>query len=227
MPHQKRGKEAMDAMGILPNYEGIAVHDYWKSYMEYSCSHILCNAHHLRDLNFCAVLEESEWAVLMIGFLFTIKDLVDESKNKSLTCLKTEQIEEAEQQYDLLIHLGKEQNPLPVKQAGKRGQTKKSKTLNMVIRFDEHRKSVLGFMYDFLIPFDNNQAEQDIRMTKVKLKVSGCFRSMEGAEAFALIRSYISTIRKQGKDLIKAILSAVNGNPLMPEMFNSPSVQSG
>jgi hypothetical protein len=227
MPHPKRGKEAMDAMGILPGFEGVAVHDFWGSYMDYPCGHELCNVHHLRDLTFCAEQEKNIWAEHMSELLLKVKSQVEAAKAQKLQSLESAQVTEFEQQYDALVETGKKEHPLPERQKGKRGKVKKSKTRNMIERFDQHRKSILGFMNDFQIPFDNNLAEQDIRMTKTKLKVSGCFRSMEGAENFALIRSYISTMRKQGINLFDALLSAITGEPVIPQSLNYAFVLSG
>ncbi len=120
------------------------------------------------------------------------------------------------QKYDLLIQQGYGQHPMPEKQVGKRGSPKKTKTQNMLLRFDSHKEDILRFMSNFSIPFDNNLAEQAIRMMKVKQKISGCFRSKDGASSFAIIRSYIDTMRKNCYSIMDAIGLAMAGKPIIP-----------
>jgi transposase len=124
------------------------------------------------------------------------------------------------QLYDAIVWLGLEENPLPVIHSppGKRGRRKKTKARNLVERFDQHKVAVLRFVHDFKVPFDNNLAEQDIRMMKVQQKISGCFRSWEGAQQFCRLRSYISTIRKQGLNVWEALGSLFEGDVLMPQL---------
>ena len=225
MPHAKRGKEAMDAMKILPGFEGTAVHDFWASYMDYSCSHSLCNVHHLRDLTFCEEQEKSVWAQGMKTLLLQMKEAVDLANQEGRTNLTPAQITSLENEYDQLIIEGKLANPARKNQLLKRGRVRQSKTYNMIKRFDEHRKSILGFIWDFKIPFDNNLAERDIRMMKLRQKISGCFRSMSGAKIFARIRSYISTCKKQGLNIADALSMAVQKNPFIPSLC--PQVKDG
>jgi len=214
MPHEKRGKEAMNAMKILPEYKGTAIHDFWYPYHSYSCSHGLCNVHHLRDLTFCNEYEKSSWAKNAIDLLFVIQKQCDEAKQQNRPHLSTEQILTIEIKYINLLQEGNREHPLPPPNPkGVRGKIKKSKSRNLLERFEQNRKSILAFMYDFNIPFGNNLAEQDIRMMKVKQKISGCFRTMSGAQIFSRIRSYISTTRKQEMNLMNAIHCAVIGSP--------------
>ena len=215
--HEKRGQEAMDAIGILPKYKGKAVHDGFKSYKEYQCSHYLCNAHHLRELTFIHERFNQPWAEEMIDLLCTINDTVKQAKLEHQTALEPSKINTFELQFQKIIDLGYKDNPEPVldPDAPKtRGRKKRPKPLNLLLRLDLERKQVLGFMYDFTVPFDNNLAERDIRMTKLKLKTSGCFRSLKGANAFARIRGYISTIKKQGLDILASLANLFRGNPL-------------
>jgi transposase len=212
--HEKRGKDAMDAMNLLPQYTGTAVHDHWSSYMEYDCSHGLCNIHHLRDLTYCEEQENNEWAVCMIAMLLEMKRLVDECKENGMECMEVERVIALESSYDALVEKGYKQYPFPVKEAGKRGRVKKTKSQNLIERFKDHKDAVIRFVKDFNVPFGNNIAEQAIRMTKVKQKISGCFRSKGGAESFALARSYIDTMRKQGYNIMEAIGLAIDGNPI-------------
>ena len=214
--HEKRGREAMDQMGILPDYKGTVIHDYWKSYLDYLCNHSLCNVHHLRDLTFCYEQEKSQWASEMIALLLEMKDITDNSKEQGLQSLDEQQQEELTAKYNLLLEAGYLQHPLPERQPGKRGAVKKSKTQNLLERFKYHREDIIRFIRDFRIPFGNNLAEQAVRMMKVKQKISGCFRSKEGAISFATIRSYIDTMRKNGFSIMDAIGQAIAGNPILP-----------
>jgi transposase len=215
-PHNNRGKVAMDEMNILPQYEGTAIHDFWKSYLDYDCNHGLCNVHHLRDLTFCHEQEGSEWAKQQKQFLQKVNNQVNQAKANNQQCLEKCQIIDNLKEYQRLLDLGKKEHPPPERIIKKRGRIKKTKSRNMLERFESYQYEILGFMQNFDIPFDNNRAEQDIRMMKVKQKISGCFRSSEGAEYFARIRGYISTMRKQGVEVLHAIDMAMNKNPIIP-----------
>jgi len=215
--HPKRGSEATDHIGILPDFKGRAIHDFWKSYFKYDCDHGLCNAHHLRELIFVHEQYGQSWAKQMIDCLIDIKKSVDEARNIS-NHLPQDQIHTFEKRYQRILDLGYGENPLPEQPPGKkkRGRQKKSKPRNLLERLDEYRKEALAFMYDFRVPFDNNQAERDARMTKVQQKISGTFRSEGGAKAFCRIRSYISTARKNAVNAFEAIRNAFAGKPFMP-----------
>jgi len=217
--HPKRGKEAMDAIEILPVFKGKAMHDGWKSYKHYTdCFHLLCNAHHLRELTFIHEQEKQPWAGQMIELLLEIKEQVDQHKALGISQLEQTQIQEFEHSYQQVLDLGIKANPPPKENLEKRkpGRKKQSKAKNLLDRLSADRTGVLGFMYDFQVPFDNNLAERDIRMIKVKQKISGGFRSQEGASYFCRIRSYISTMKKQGKNIMTALQSVFSGHPLIP-----------
>ncbi len=215
--HPKRGSEATDEIGILPNFTGRAVHDHWKPYFTYDCDHALCNAHHLRELIF--VLEQcgQEWAREMIDCLLDIKQVVDQTRDAS-DHLCEGQLDAFETRYQKTLEMGYAENPLPPPPPGKkkRGRPKKSKARNLLERLGDYRKETLAFMYDFRVPFDNNQAERDGRMAKVQQKISGTFRSQDGATAFCRIRSYVSTARKNAINAIEAIRTLFDGRPFSP-----------
>ena len=220
-PHAKRGQQATDAIGILPHFKGTLVHDAWATYFKYQLLlHALCNAHHLRDLTAIVENDQQQWAVLMIICLLGAKQLVAEAKQDGKTELPLDCLERMHQLYDAIVWLGLEENPLPVSCSppGKRGRRKKTKAHNLVERFDQHKAAILRFVHDFKVPFDNNLAEQDIRMMKVQQKISGCFRSWEGAQQFCRLRGYISTIRKQGLNVWEALGSLFEGDLLMPQL---------
>jgi transposase len=214
--HPKRGKAGMDKAGILPHFEGIAVHDGWDSYRHYACSHALCNAHHLRELT--AVYEQGgqEWARSLRSLLVAIKKAVEKAKEQKRTCLHPLVEAQLEGRYRRLVQEGLAANPPPEPIPGKRGRPKQSPARNLLSRLHKDAGATLRFMYDFRVPFDNNLAERDIRMMKVHQKVSGCFRSSEGADAFCRIRSYLSTMKKQGQQILAALEHVFRGTPIMP-----------
>jgi transposase len=215
--HPKRGQDGMKAMGILPAFAGRAVHDCWQSYFAFgNCQHALCNAHHLRDLMFVVEQYEQSWAKEMIQLLLDIKAEVDEAPADQLS-LPPERLVHFAQRYDELIALGLAANPPPADPPPKkRGRKKQSPPKNLLDRLKKYKPQVLAFMYDFRVPFDNNLAERDVRMVKIKQKVSGTFRTRTGAETFCAIRSYISTVRKHGLNVIDAIHNALTGSPFIP-----------
>ena len=216
--HHKRGCEAFEEIDILPDFTGRAVHDFWKPYFTYSCLHGLCNAHHLRELIFVHEQHQQDWADHMIDCLLDMKDAVDQAK-QTRDDLERKQIMNFETRYQKILDEGYGQNPLPSwppNAKKKRGPRKKSKPRNLLERLDKHRTEALAFMYDFNVPFDNNLAERDIRMMKVQQKISGTFRTEDGAKAFCRIRSYISTARKNAVGAMDALTRLFNGTPFVP-----------
>jgi len=214
--HPKRGKDAMDAIGILSEFGGVAVHDHWKPYFNYTdVIHALCNAHHLRDLTFIHEQYGQDWAEDMSLCLLDIKKEVDQARLYKDE-LDSDKIEEFEGRFDKIIAEGLELNPPPQKEPGKRGRVKQSPPKNLLDRLEGHKREVLEFMYDFDVPFDNNQAERDVRMMKLRQKISGTFRTTAGADVFCSIRGYISTVRKNGHNVLDAIQGAFRGDPFIP-----------
>jgi transposase len=215
LAHKKRGCEAMDDMGILPEIEGIAVHDGWKPYNNYECDHALCNAHLQRELTGIEENCKQQWAKEMNGLLTEMKMYTDECKEQ-IQELDFERIKALEDRFDAIVIKGIEENPPsqnPQRQ-GKRGANPKTKARNLLDRFIEHKEKILRFLTDFRVPFENNQAERDIRMMKLQQKISGTFRTTRGAEAFCRIRAYISTIRKNSLPVFEGILAALKGMTL-------------
>ncbi len=214
-PHAKRGMEALEDIGILPQYEGTLVHDFWKPYFKLACEHGLCNAHHLRELTGIQELTDQKWPQELSELLIEIKDSI-ESSDKGLTDI---QIESFSKRYDLLIEKGYSENPPPPEPAvKKRGRKKQSKARNLLDRLKEFKREALAFMFDHRVSFDNNLSEREIRMFKVKQKISGEFRSNTGIKMFCRIRGYISMVRKNSLPVLESINLALLNKPFMPQL---------
>jgi len=217
-PHKERGKGAMDDADVLPHFGGVLSHDHWKPYYSYTaCKHSLCNAHHVRELEFASEKDNQKWAAQMQTLLFAINDKTHEAGGT----LSSRQEKYYRKKYRALISKGEAECPGPNpsdRKKGQRGRLKKSKSRNLLDRLRDFECDVLRFMVDADVPFTNNQGENDIRMTKVQQKISGCFRSMEGAEIFCSTRGYISTCRKQGVGATHALTSLFGGT--LPSIFN-------
>jgi len=213
--HSKRGSEAIDAMGILPEFNGVAVHDGWKPYNVYNCDHALCNAHLQRELTGIEENYKQQWAKEMNELLTEMKKYTDECKEQ-VKELDFKQIKALEERFDAIIIKALEENPhsLNPEKQGKRGKNPKTKARNLLERFIQHKEKIMRFLTDLKVPFENNQAERDIRMMKLQQKISGTFRTTQGAQAFCRIRAYISTIRKNELPVLEGILAALKGVPL-------------
>lgn len=213
--HRKRGKEAMDAIGILPQFHGVSVHDGWRSYWQYACAHALCNVHLLRDLTFVEEVLQQDWAAEMKALLLEIKAGVQEARQAGLSRLEQGQRDQWRARYRRLLQEGVAANsPDPPSSHGKKGRRKQNAAQNLLDRLLNDEEAVLAFSENFAVPFDNSQAERDLRMVKVQQKISGCFRSSAGAQAFCRIRGYLSSLRKQGLHLLTALEQALAGHPL-------------
>lgn len=217
--HPKRGKEAMDSHGILPAFTGVAVHDGWAPYAHYDCEHALCNAHHLRELIFISETTQQSWAAKLIELLRQACGEVGRSIDQGAQSLPKARQNYYRQRSSKLIAEGRRLNPQQQRgpsQAKQRGKVKQSPAFNLLARLERHADQVWRFITDHRVPFTNNQAERDIRMPKLKQKVSGCFRSQNGLDAFCTIRSYLATLRKQSRPLFEALAHAFTGNVLSP-----------
>jgi len=213
--HSKRGSEAMDFMGILPEFKGVAVHDGFKSYNKYECDHALCNAHLQRELTGIEENYKQQWVKEMNDLLTEMKKYTDDCKEQ-IQEYDLEQIKTLEKRFDDIVGRGIEENPtsLNPEKKGKRGVSPKTKARNLLDRFIEYKEKILRFLTDLRVPFENNQAERDLRMMKLQQKISGTFRTTRGAEAFCRIRAYISTIRKNDLPVLEGIRAAFQGMPL-------------
>ena len=214
--HKKRGKVAMNDIDILPKFDGTLVHDHFKSYFNYGASHGLCNAHHLRELTFIQERYEHTWAKKMERLLINIKKAVESHYQTHGTALPEKKIKRYQNTYMNLICRAREECPKNMgEDTKKRGRIKQTKARCLLERLRIFNRSVLAFMYDPTVPFDNNQAERDLRMMKVQQKISGCFRTTEGLNNFCRIRGYISTAKKQGQSVLDSLLKAFQNQPVM------------
>lgn len=192
--HAKRGLEAMNSKPLLALFTGILVHDHWKPYFKLDCLHALCNAHHRRELTFAYEQEGQVWAKNMLDLLDAILQAV-RTQGGALT---VDQAADYRDQYRIILAQAEQECPPPLEPEGtkRRGRIKRSQSRNLLERLRDYEQETLRFMTDSDVPFTNNQGENDIRMTKLHQKISGCFRSQEGADFFCRIRSYLSTCRK-------------------------------
>jgi transposase len=217
--HDRRGLDGIDHLGVLPAFEGIAVHDGWETYRKYeSVTHALCNVHHLRQLQGAIERDPDTqtWAHHMDALLREIKDTVDHARAQGQNALAPRTLTAFTARYEQIIKLGHEQNPRP-KRSGRRGPIGRSQTANVHRRLDVDRDEVLRFAHDFRVPFDNNQAERDLRMIKLQQKISGSWRTTTGADGFLALRSYISTAIKQRQHILDALTRLVDHNPWLPQ----------
>lgn len=217
--HPKRGKEALDSFGILPTFAGVAVHDGWKPYAHYDCIHALCNAHHLRELIFIEETTKQGWATEMITLLRAAKVEVDASLTSGKTEFPEQRVAYYLGRYQKLLAQAWALNPQQERdptRIDKRGIIKQTFTYNLLARLARYSNEVWRFITDHRVPFDNNRAERDIRMPKLKQKISGCFRTAQGFESFCTIRSYLASLRKQELPLFDALARTFSGNTPEP-----------
>lgn len=209
----KRGLEGMNVGGVLSEYRNKLMHDFWGAYDKLEhCEHLRCNAHLLRELKSC-VEDGHQWAAELSGALIAMKQARDQALSEEKPQVDKEKREELEARYDQWIKEGLRAHPAVEKPPGKKGRVKQSREHNLLKRLKEKKAEIIAFLHDPNLPFDNNQAERDLRMMKVQQKVSGCFRSEDGAKMFCVIRSYLSTANKQGLSIIEAIRNALCGCP--------------
>lgn len=218
--HDKRGKKATEEIGILGEFKGTMMHDHWKPYYTFNnCTHAECNAHHLRNLKGVYECYNHEWASNMASLLIEIHREVNELKNNGCAEMCEFDIKKYMEIYHNILLKGREEIAIkgPFTISEKTGKQLKGKSLNLLEQLADYDIETLAFMYDFNVPFDNNLAERDIRMIKLRQKISGCFRGVDGATKFCRIRSYISTCRKNGQNILEALKKAVNNTPNITE----------
>jgi transposase len=216
--HPKRGRQAMDAAGVLPGFGGVAVHDGWSPYWGYAAAHALCGAHLLRELEAVGEEPHQGWAAGMAELLCDAKLACDWARQAGDAHVDEQARARLHARYQRLLADGQAANPPPRPQRAGRGRRRqpRSPAARLLDRLDTHRDEVLRFLNDLRVPFDNNQAERDLRMVKLQQKISGCWRTLAGAEAFLTVRSYISTARKQGLNPLDVLQRLFEGRPWLP-----------
>ena len=218
--HPKRGGEAFDALALLEQFKGVLVHDGWMPYKALQCQHALCNAHHLRELTYLLEEQDHAWAGDMIELLTHANHLDNlncadgQSPNYKSRKYQTE-VRDLRDLYEAILAQADVDNPVKPS-TGKRGRPKQSKATNLIGRLRDYRDDVWRFMTQPDVPFTNNLAEQTVRMPKVKQKVSGCFRTLPGAQIYCVIRSYCATMHKQGANVFDSLVAAFKGAPPQP-----------
>ena len=217
--HAKRGSEATDAIGVLPRFRGVSVHDGWKPYRAYTaCRHALCNVHHLRELTFLEEQYHQAWATDLKDLLREMKATTEQARAVGAPRLLPAERDRFVARYAELLAIGLAANPPPPRLAHQKGRQKQSPARNLLERLFMDQEAVLAFLSDLRVPFDNNQAERDLRVLKAQQKISGCFRSDAGSSAFGRIRGYLSTLSKQGMKRLAALESVFRGQPHVPSL---------
>jgi hypothetical protein len=204
-------------MQILPKFRGTMIHDFWSPYFRYSSHHALCNAHLLRELTGISENYGQNWSSQLQDLIREIKQTVDGTREHSGSLCPSVKSEVLDR-YSQILDLGMTENPLPQfsNPSGKRGRRKQSKARNLLDRCSKFQNEILSFMLDFSIPFTNNQAERDLRMAKLQQKISGTFRSDNGAVSFCRIRGFISTVKKNELPVLAALVDAFANTPFTP-----------
>lgn len=208
--HQKRGGQAMTSdFSLLPFFRGWAVHDCWSSYFHFgACRHAVCGAHLLRELT---ALEEQnrKWARAFRSYLLLLYDFTGQGRSALRADLRIWAL----RRYDELLAMAEAEEPPPRKKPGQRGRKKATKGYNLYRRLGKYKAAVLAFAFHQKVPFTNNQAERDLRPSKVKQKMAGCFRTLRGARIYARIQGFLSTVQKHQLNVFKELRAALNGYP--------------
>jgi transposase len=211
---ENRGKKGINAMGVLLAFVGTLIHDCWAAYFSYSAiRHGLCNAHLLRELVAVAENTQQEWAQKLIDLLLDMKHTKERLVSQGHSRATPYYLKKYALAIDAVLAEALDKNPVPIRDPAVKGRIKRGKTGALVDRLILHKEKFTLFFSDFNVPFDNNQAERDIRMFKVKQKVSGCFRTIDGAKDFAAISSFVGTARKHNISGFTAIKNAILGKP--------------
>jgi transposase len=211
-----RGKEAIEAIGIIPHFTGWLMHDFLSSYSSFeNCLHTFCKSHLLRELVFLFEEHGQKWAKDLHDLFLDMLQCVQQRKARDAP-LSEKELDRWQERYWKILRAGRRANPLtPAQRAQKR--LKQSKEQNLLDRLQDYDQCILAFLADFTLPFTNNEAERPFRMMKVRLKISGCFRTLAGARRHARIRSYISTLRKHRLPVLEYLRRALDGHPFLPQ----------
>jgi transposase len=224
--HRRRGKAGIDALGVLPDFPGTAVHDHWAPYFQFSCRHAVCNEHHIRELAAASEAPGQTWALELQKVLYEALELKRRYHGVGQP-IPPDQIAALTSRYEACLQAGFVANPPPpITGPPKRGRQPRGKTLSLLDRLRDRQVATLRCLHDPLVPWCNNQAEQDIRMEKVQQKISGGFRTEQGAIEHCRIRSYLSTLRKNQINLFDGIVQALAGQPWLPAQKRQPPTRN-
>jgi transposase len=211
-----RGKEAIQAIGILPRFAGWLMHDFLSSYLSFeNCLHTFCKGHLLRELVFLFEEHQQQWAKDLHDLFLEMWRCTKARRARDAPWRPAE-LDQWHQRYWKILHAGRRANPLSAEQRAKK-RPKQSKEQNLLDRLESYDQCILAFLSERELPFTNNEGERPLRMMKVRVKVSGCFRTLVGARRHARIRSYISTVRKHGLPVLEYLRRALDGSPFLPE----------
>ena len=211
--HKRRGTKAIDEIAVMAKMSGVAIHDGWKPYRTYDVVHGLCNAHHVRELEAIGAAAHQSWAKDMIDLLYDAREVVEKAKAAGKDHLSRSTIRRLRRSYDTLLAAGREVNPLAVDHK-RHGIDKDAH--NLLHRLEAYADDVLRFTTNFEVGWSNNQAERDVRLVKLQQKISGSWRTLEGARTYCAIRSYISTMKKQGHDVLDGLCQLIMGEIWLP-----------
>jgi transposase len=214
--HASRGRKALDAIGILPHVTGTRVHDGWGASGPSACAHAACNVHILRELTLLSEEQGQWWAAKLKALLMDRKEATEQARAQGTHGLHPLAVVDWQARYLRLLDEGDQAHPHATAPPGHRGRVKQSKARKLLDRLRKDQRAVWAFLEDLRVPFDNHQAERDLRMLKVQQKVSGCFRTEVDASAFARLRGSLSTLRTQGLPLLSALQAPLQGHPILP-----------
>jgi hypothetical protein len=214
--HAKRGKQALEDIGIWPRFHGRGMHDRFASYDRYTCQHSVCGAHLLRDCLYLYEHDQQVWALEMHDLLLDMHAAAQQWRQHGAQCVPAIEREEWVGRYFEILAAGFAAQPPPTTEVAPkgRGRQKQSAAKNLLDDLLRRAEQVLAFLDDLSVPFTNNQAERDLRMVKVQQKIAGSFRNEAGVTAFCHIRSSLSTMRKQGRTMLAALAAVFAGKPL-------------
>jgi transposase len=214
--HLSRGKEAIQAIGIIPIFTGWLMHDFLPSYLSFDhCLHTFCKSHLMRELVFLFEQHQQQWAKDLHDLFLEMLQCVKDRKARDAPMTKKE-FERWQQHYWKILRAGRHTNPLTREQSAKK-RPKQSKEQNLLDRLEGYDDCILAFLWEMDLPFTNNEAERAFRMMKVRLKISGCFRTLDGARRHVRIRSYVSTLRKHGLPVLEYLRYSLDGRPFLPQ----------
>ena len=211
-----RGEKDIEAIGIIPQFTGWLMHDFLSAYLAFeNCLHTFCKSHLLRELVFLYEQHQQQWAKDLYDLFLEMLQCLKDGKSRDAP-LSQKEYYKWQKKYVKILRAGRQRNPLTAAQRAKK-RPKQSKEQNLLDRLEGYEDCILAFLWEMDLPFTNNEAERAFRMLKVRVKISGCFRTLAGARRHARILSYISTLRKQGLPVLKYLRLALDDRPFLPQ----------